>query len=288
MRRGAGFSTCRATVRGSPPSRPGRSRSRTPRARRPTALRHWGSHGWARSLTTTSGDGYSTVSSRRSPAPPPSSRFTARRSCGGSIGDSVRSPASRCWGPRGRGRPARCTSSRSRPIAPARSCSGRRRTYRPPRCVSARPARSPSAPPLPVGRISDVLGRRGAQVPRGAQLPLTPDHNFRRSCGRFAVEQSLRRLRSDYIDLLQLHNPALALIATADTYQVLEDLRAEGKIRFYGVSVHPPEEGLAAITVTRPDTVQIVYNIVRREAEHASFPPARAAAVRLIAPHPLA
>src|SRR5439155_2540481 len=65
--------------------------------------------------------------------------------------------------------------------------------------------------------------------------------------------------------------PALSLIADADTYLVLEDLKREGKIRFYGVSVHPPEEGLAAVEVTRPDTVQIVYNLVRREAEDRFF-----------------
>jgi aryl-alcohol dehydrogenase-like predicted oxidoreductase len=142
--------------------------------------------------------------------------------------------------------------------------------------------------PLLVGRISDALGRPLAELPRDAPLPLTHDANFRPSYVRFAVEQSLRRLRSDYIDLLQLHNPPLTLIATADTYQVLEDLRAEGKIRFYGVSVHPPEEGLAAISVTRPDTVQIVYNIVRREAEDAFLPAARAAGVGVIAREPLA
>jgi aryl-alcohol dehydrogenase-like predicted oxidoreductase len=142
--------------------------------------------------------------------------------------------------------------------------------------------------PLLVGRISDAMGRPLAELPRDAPLPLTHDANFRPGYVRFAVEQSLRRLRSDYIDLLQLHNPPLTLIATADTYQVLDDLRAEGKIRFYGVSVHPPEEGLAAITVTRPDTVQIVYNIVRREAEDAFFPAARAAGVGVIAREPLA
>ncbi len=142
--------------------------------------------------------------------------------------------------------------------------------------------------PLLVGRISDALGRPLAELPRDAPLPLAHGANFEPSYVRFAVEQSLRRLRTDYIDLLQLHNPALGLIATADTYQVLEDLRLEGKIRFYGVSVHPPEEGLAAITVTRPDTVQIVYNIVRREAEDAFLPAARAAGVGVIAREPLA
>src|SRR5205807_2011042 len=92
----------------------------------------------------------------------------------------------------------------------------------------------------------------------------------------------------DDVDLLQLHNPTLGLIADPDTYRVLDDLRAQGKIRFYGVSVHPPEEGLAAVEVTRPDTVQIVYNLVRRAAEDRFFPAARAANVGVIAREPLA
>lgn len=142
--------------------------------------------------------------------------------------------------------------------------------------------------PLLVSRISGALGRPLAEAPLDAPLPVTHDANFSPGYVRFAVEQSLRRLRTDHIDLLQLHNPPLGLIAAPETYQVAEDLRQEGKIRFYGVSVHPPTEGLAAIEVARPDTVQIVYNIVRREAEERFFPAARAAHVGVIAREPLA
>jgi aryl-alcohol dehydrogenase-like predicted oxidoreductase len=102
------------------------------------------------------------------------------------------------------------------------------------------------------------------------------------------VERSLARLRTDYIDLLQLHNPPINLISTMETYEVLEQLKGEGVIRFYGVSVHPPEEGIAAVHATMPDTVQIVYNLARREAEDAFFPAARAANVGVIAREPLA
>ncbi len=142
--------------------------------------------------------------------------------------------------------------------------------------------------PLLLGRISEALGAPLAGIPADAPLPVTHDANFSPSYVRFAVEQSLRRLRTDYVDLLQLHNPALALIADPEIYQVLEDLKREGKIRWYGVSVHAPAEGLAAIAVARPDTVQIVYNIVRRDVEDAFLPAARAANVGVIAREPLA
>jgi aryl-alcohol dehydrogenase-like predicted oxidoreductase len=105
---------------------------------------------------------------------------------------------------------------------------------------------------------------------------------------RFAVERSLERLRTDRIDLLQLHNPPINLIATKETYEPLDAMKREGLIRFYGVSVHPPEEGIAAVNATMPDTVQIVYNLARREAEDTFLPTAQAANVGVIAREPLA
>lgn len=142
--------------------------------------------------------------------------------------------------------------------------------------------------PLFSERISQMLGVPFDQIPPDAPLPATHDANFTSSYVRFALEQSLRRLRTDYVDLLQLHNPPLNLIASMETYAVLEDMKQEGKIRSYGVSVHPPEEGLAAVQATMPDTIQVVYNIARREPEEALFPAARAANVGIIAREPLA
>lgn len=142
--------------------------------------------------------------------------------------------------------------------------------------------------PLLRERISEAVGTPLDRLPEGAPLPITHDANFSAPYVRFAVEQCLRRLRTDYIDLLQLHNPPIAVISQLETYPVLEDLKREGKIRCYGVSVHPPEEGLAALQATMPDTVQIVYNLARREAEDDFFPAARAANVGVIAREPLA
>jgi aryl-alcohol dehydrogenase-like predicted oxidoreductase len=105
---------------------------------------------------------------------------------------------------------------------------------------------------------------------------------------RVAVERSLERLRTDHIDLLQLHNPPINLISAMGTYEPLEEMKREGLIRFYGVSVHPPEEGVAAVQASMPDTVQIVYNLARREAEDTFLPTAQAANVGVIAREPLA
>src|SRR5258705_10717560 len=112
--------------------------------------------------------------------------------------------------------------------------------------------------PLMRDRIAQTVGRPLEEIERGAPLSVTHDATFNGSYVRFAVERSLSRLRTDYIDLLQLHNPPINVISTMETYEVLEQLKREGLIRFYGVSVHPPEEGIAPVNVTIPGTVQIV------------------------------
>lgn len=137
-------------------------------------------------------------------------------------------------------------------------------------------------------RIAELARTPFDQIPADAPLPVTHDSTFTPEYVRFALEQSLRRLKTDYVDLLQLHNPALSLIAAMETYGVLEDLKQEGKIRAYGVSIHPPEEGMAAIQATMPDTIQVVYNIARREPEDGLLAAARAANVGIIAREPLA
>jgi len=142
--------------------------------------------------------------------------------------------------------------------------------------------------PLLRERVAQAAGMPYAQIPPDVPLPVTHDANFTSDYVRFALERSLERLQTDYVDLLLLHNPPLPQISDLATYGVLEDLKRERKIRAYGVSVHSPEEGIAAVQSTMPDVVELVYNLARREAESAFFPAARAADVGVIAREPLA
>jgi aryl-alcohol dehydrogenase-like predicted oxidoreductase len=107
-----------------------------------------------------------------------------------------------------------------------------------------------------------------------------------------AVEESLRRLGRDYIDLYQLHNPPLSVIQSANVFDVLERLISSGKIRCYGLSVHTLEEALAAISCAKPSTVQIVYNVFSQLQPHISaealLPHILKSKVGLIAREPLA
>ena len=93
---------------------------------------------------------------------------------------------------------------------------------------------------------------------------------------RFACEQSLRRLQTDYIDLYQLHNPKLETIEKDDVFDTLDELVKEGKVRNYGVAVGPDigwfEEGEASMRERKVPAVQIIYSILEQDPAVRFFP----------------
>jgi aryl-alcohol dehydrogenase-like predicted oxidoreductase len=115
-----------------------------------------------------------------------------------------------------------------------------------------------------------------------------PRLNFTEAHLTFAVEQSLKRLQTDYIDLYQLHNPPFSVIEHGRLFDPLEKLKTQGKIRHYGISIHDPAEGLLALKNGKPAAIQVVYNYLRRDAAEELFPRAIAEGVAIIAREPLA
>jgi aryl-alcohol dehydrogenase-like predicted oxidoreductase len=88
---------------------------------------------------------------------------------------------------------------------------------------------------------------------------------------REEVEASLRRLRTDVIDLYQVHWPD-AETSIEETARTLEALRREGKVRAIGVSNHSPAQMEAFRTVAELDAVQPPYNLFEREIEADVLP----------------
>ena len=86
---------------------------------------------------------------------------------------------------------------------------------------------------------------------------------------RASLEASLQRLRTDHVDLYQLHNPRMDGIENDDLFDELEKLRDEGKLRHYGVALGPAigwrDEGLEAISKRRITSVQTVYNVLEQD-----------------------
>jgi aryl-alcohol dehydrogenase-like predicted oxidoreductase len=132
-------------------------------------------------------------------------------------------------------------------------------------------------------RSQVVLATKAGLVRYGDPVDLAP------AAIRKSLELSLRRLRTDRVDLLQLHNPSPERMRKADDLLRLRDaLLAEGKIRAFGVSVREPSDGLAAIESLRPDAIQVNFNLLdRRAIDCGLFSAAQAAGCGLIARTPL-
>lgn len=101
------------------------------------------------------------------------------------------------------------------------------------------------------------------------------------------VERSLRNLKTDALDLLQLHCPPTAVYYMPEVFEVLEDLSQDGKLRHYGVSVEKVEEGLKAIEYRGVQSVQIIFNMFRQRPSELFFREAERRRVGILARLPL-
>jgi aryl-alcohol dehydrogenase-like predicted oxidoreductase len=117
-------------------------------------------------------------------------------------------------------------------------------------------------------------------------------HDWSPAYMRKALENSLRRLGTDRIDLYQLHNPRIDAIQDDNLWTALGSARDAGLIRAVGVALGPAidprqiDEAIAAIRV-RGATPQIIYNFLEQDLGRGIFPVARSngASVLVRVPH---
>lgn len=92
-------------------------------------------------------------------------------------------------------------------------------------------------------------------------------HSFTRENIRAGVEQSLRRMKTDYLDVVQFHlSPSRSVLEENDSIAELQALQQEGKIRFIGMSGTSPELE-EHIEMGVFDVFQIPYSVVERQHE---------------------
>jgi aryl-alcohol dehydrogenase-like predicted oxidoreductase len=99
--------------------------------------------------------------------------------------------------------------------------------------------------------------------------------NFTPEYIRTALEKSLARLRTDYVDVYQLHNPPQKLAKDDAVWETLDTLKSEGKVRFFGVSARTANDARAYLRAADGedapsrrfgDTLQVAYNLLDQEA----------------------
>jgi aryl-alcohol dehydrogenase-like predicted oxidoreductase len=110
--------------------------------------------------------------------------------------------------------------------------------------------------------------------------------NFDPAFIRFALEQTLSRLETDYLDLWLVHNARMNALDDGAIWQTLDDLKREGKLREYGVALGPAigwkDEGLRAMQEREIGAMQIIYNLLEQEPGRAFFPLAEDRGVGLL------
>lgn len=103
-----------------------------------------------------------------------------------------------------------------------------------------------------------------------------------------SAERSLRRLRSDYVDLLQLHNPPLEALRKPELQEVLQRLVKDGKARAWGISAKSPRDAIDAVEALDVPVVQANFNMMDvRAATSGLFELAAKRGVGFIARTPL-
>jgi aryl-alcohol dehydrogenase-like predicted oxidoreductase len=102
------------------------------------------------------------------------------------------------------------------------------------------------------------------------------------------IEDSLRNLAADALDLVQLHCPPTDVYYRPEVFGFLDRMVEQGKIRYYGVSVERVEEALKAIEYPNVQTVQIIFNCFRQRPAELFFPEAARRRVGILARVPLA
>lgn len=102
------------------------------------------------------------------------------------------------------------------------------------------------------------------------------------------VDQSLKNLGVERIDLLQLHCPPPEVYYRPETFEALDEIVRAGKLQHYGVSVQKVEEGLKAIEFPNVQSIQIVFNLFRQRPAELFFGEALRRGVAVIARVPLA
>lgn len=140
--------------------------------------------------------------------------------------------------------------------------------------------------------IGQVLKERSERVyvatKFGRRDDFTNPKNYTYEKVRQYAEESLRNLQMDAIDLYQIHCPTTEILTQSDVFTVLEDLKKEGLIRYYGVSVETDDQGKFVLENTNASSLQVIVNLLRQKPVKKMIALAKDKHVGVLARVPLA
>jgi aryl-alcohol dehydrogenase-like predicted oxidoreductase len=152
-----------------------------------------------------------------------------------------------------------------------------------------------TAPGYGRGSSEELLGKALKRTKREALVINTKfghhsdgHSDFSHKVIRESIEGSLRRLDTDYIDSVLLHNPPAELLKAEGNahYEVLEQLKQEGKILAYGASLDTKEDIVTFLNHTEGQVIEAFFNILHQDVRLA-FDLAKKKNARIIAKIPL-
>jgi aryl-alcohol dehydrogenase-like predicted oxidoreductase len=142
---------------------------------------------------------------------------------------------------------------------------------------------------IAAGNIARQAGKRIYVATKcGRKLQPHVSKSYTPGVMRNFVEESLKRLETECLDLIQLHCPPIEVYYRPEIFGEFEKMKQEGKILNLGVSVEKVEEALKAIEFDNVTTIQIIYNIFRQRPDELLFARAKEKNVGLIIRVPLA
>lgn len=131
------------------------------------------------------------------------------------------------------------------------------------------------------------LGLRRQQIPR-SMLTTVSAQDFSPAYITQRLEDSLRRLGSDYLDVYQLHSPPPDVLERGEFVETLERLKQQGKLRYWGIACERPEDVLLSMRYAQVAAVQVSLSLLHPEALEAAIPRAAERGTGIIARQVLA
>lgn len=110
---------------------------------------------------------------------------------------------------------------------------------------------------------------------------------FERKYVRLCLENSLKNMKVDHVDVFQLTKPGINLVESGDIYETFAELKKEGKIKFSGVSTGSEEEALRLISDNKVDTLQVFYNLLYIRPNQSFINEAHRSGIGIIVRSPL-